>query len=125
MEATLSTEDKVFLATLSDEDRRKSACATMAMLERTSCGLDTCEFLFSWLDQLRNAVYRQFVEDRSREPHAVAIWSLDQIDTFIRYVEEDYDVIMQQHQHYSRLHNVLRQKETIDRINRNAGIGTN
>ena len=125
MEATLSTEDKVFLSSLSPEDRHLTVGGVLGRLECITCALDASELMYTRLNKLRNDVCIRFVEERAREPHPIVLAFLEQIDTFIRYVDDYYNPILREQKHYLRLHHVLEQKAVIDRINRNAGIGDN
>ena len=118
MQATLSTEDKVFLSNLSDEDQDLNLGGVYKLLEQITCGLDFCEFMTKHVQELYSKADLMFQEERSKPVPAIVFQSFVHMRELLDRYAEAHANLQSRLEYYAKLERILKQKEIIDRLNR-------
>jgi len=119
MEATLSTEDKVFLSCLNDEDQELNLGGVYKKLEQITCALDFCEFMSKRIQELYSEADLMFEAERSKPIPAIVYQSFIHMKQLLEKYAEEHTYLQNELKHYGNLERILKEKEIIDRLNRN------
>lgn len=118
MQATLSVEDKAFLSNLSDEDQELNLGGVYKLLERITCGLDFCEFMSKRIQETYSEADLMFENERSKPIPTVVFQSFIHMKELLEKYAEIHVYLQGELKHYSELERILKEKEIIERLNR-------
>ena len=119
MQATLNIEDKVFLSNLNDEDQELNLGGVYKKLEQITCALDFCEFISKRIQELYSEADLMFEAERSKPIPAIVFQSFIHMKQLLEKYAEEHNILQQKLKYYGNLERILKEKEIIDRMNRN------